>query len=53
MEADKGLITALQLGEAACLTMMVFEPISTADNRWEEAAKRIRTAREKLEQAAK
>lgn len=52
MEPAKDLIAALQLGEAACLTMMVFEPITSTVSKWQNAAKRIRSEREKLERAA-
>lgn len=47
----KALIDALRLGEAACLTMIVFEPLSSLTSKWENAAKIIEMQRKELEAA--
>jgi hypothetical protein len=51
MTDDKqSLIDALRLGEAACLTMIIFEPLqATLSSKWERAAKIIAAEIKKLE----
>lgn len=48
---SRELIEALNLGEAACLSMIIFEPITTNQSKWERASKIIRMERERLEAA--
>ena len=43
------LISALVLGEVACLSMVVFEPITSNQSKWDKASKVIRMERERLE----
>ena len=49
----KALIDALRLGEIACLNMIIFEPITSQQSKWDTASNVIKQEREKLERDGK